>query len=153
MDRRRVLKWLLSLPLSQILPFESRSGEITVDISALDRPWTALEFQFSVGDKTLPGIAIRTAGTDGQSEPESLFVASRVCPHERCELLYFKDTDQLLQIFRVKAENPVLACPCHLSVFDLGQGGKVINGPAPRPPLRLRYRVEGNKLTVLDLEK
>ena len=159
MDRRRLLKLLFSLPWSHLFTSLGFAQELTVDISSLRSAWDALEFSLPTRgtlpgtDKSpqIPAVVIRLAG--GMKTEDALFVASRICPHERCELLYFKDPNQLQQIFRVRAENPVLACPCHLSVFDLRQEGKVINGPAPRPPFRFRFRVQGNKLMILGLEE
>jgi len=157
MNRRSLLKFffLLPLPLIKLLARWVEAAEVTLDLAPLEAPWSSLEFQFpqAEGPRTsIPAIAVRLPNNGMKKPEEAVFVASRVCPHEGCELLYFKDPAQALQIFRVPTENPVLGCPCHLSVFDLKQEGKVINGPAPRPPFRFGFRVEGKKLVVTDLK-
>ena len=156
MDRRQLLKILFSLPWASLFRSLGHAVEFTIDISSLDKPWSSLEFRFpakGTNEETVhvPGIAIRLPAED--KEQGSLFVASRICPHQACELLYFTDPNQVQEIFRIKIKNPVLACPCHLSVFDLSQDGKVLNGPAPRPPFRFRFSTAGKRLMVLDLEK
>ncbi|TMH35768.1 MAG: Rieske 2Fe-2S domain-containing protein, partial [Betaproteobacteria bacterium] len=45
-----------------------------------------------------------------------------------------------------------LACPCHFSVFDLAQKGKVLNGPAPRGPVTFELKVADGRVTVLKME-
>jgi Rieske Fe-S protein len=42
----------------------------------------------------------------------------------------------------------VLGCPCHFSVFDVADGGKVIHGPAPNPPLQLAAIAREGKVIV-----
>jgi Rieske Fe-S protein len=59
------------------------------------------------------------------------------------------------------ADNPLFACPCHLSVYDPLQTqevagaqirGKVVSGPAPRPPRIFEYDIKGDKLVITQLE-
>ena len=59
------------------------------------------------------------------------------------------------------AKNPLFACPCHLSVYDPLQSqdvsgkmlaGKVVSGPAPRPPRHFTYDMKGSKLVITALE-
>ena len=46
----------------------------------------------------------------------------------------------------------MLVCTCHQSVFDPAEGGKVLGGPAPRPPWVLDFSVEKGKIVIKDLE-
>lgn len=54
---------------------------------------------------------------------------------------------------RVPLTAPVLACPCHRSAFDPAAAGKVLGGPAPRPPYRFSIRLAGPEAIVEDVEK
>ena len=62
--------------------------------------------------------------------------------------MYVTDVDMARDSFNVETTTPVLACPCHFSVFDLAQGGRVIGGPAPNPPLQLQVEVRGDGVFV-----
>jgi Rieske Fe-S protein len=55
--------------------------------------------------------------------------------------MFVPDLAMARDSFSVKTSTPILGCPCHFSVFDIAQGGKVISGPAPKPPLQLTVRV------------
>jgi Rieske Fe-S protein len=55
----------------------------------------------------------------------------------------------------------MFACPCHLSVYDPLQTqvvdgkpvkGKVVSGPAPRPPRVFNFKEEGTKLVIESVE-
>jgi Rieske Fe-S protein len=48
--------------------------------------------------------------------------------------------------------NPMLVCTCHQSVFDPAQGGKVLDGPAPRPPWTFDFIIEKGRIVIKDLE-
>ena len=54
------------------------------------------------------------------------------------------DLDMVRDSFNAESKTPVLACPCHFSVFDVSDGGRVISGPAPHPPQQLHVAVQGN---------
>lgn len=60
------------------------------------------------------------------------FVAySAVCTHQGCTVGY-KDAQ--------------LVCPCHGSVFDAADGGKVVTGPAQTPLPEIPVKVEGGEV-------
>lgn len=59
-----------------------------------------------------------------------------ICPHEGCEV------DGWL------ADDQVLSCSCHASTFDPKDGGRVIDGPAPRMLPALPLKVVDGKLVV-----
>ena len=59
-----------------------------------------------------------------------------ICPHSGCEV-----TDWI-------APEKHLFCPCHDSTFDPRDGGKVVDGPAPRRLPALPLKVEEGKLVV-----
>lgn len=63
---------------------------------------------------------------------------SAVCTHEACPVSeWIADEQRLL-------------CPCHFSKFDVGAGGSVTDGPAPRGLPQLPLRLEANGELVVD---
>ncbi len=63
------------------------------------------------------------------------------CPHLGCGYKWRKH----------KVLGQVFLCPCHLSIYDAG--GKVLDGPAPRPLDTLPIQVTANgEITVIDME-
>jgi ubiquinol-cytochrome c reductase iron-sulfur subunit len=68
--------------------------------------------------------------------PQGILAYSKICTHAGCAVaLYRKPT------YEPTSVQPALACPCHYSVFDTREGGRVESGPAGRPlpqlPLQL----------------
>jgi cytochrome b6-f complex iron-sulfur subunit len=63
------------------------------------------------------------------------YTLSAVCPHLGC-------------IANWKAEDGIVACPCHGSKFD--REGNVIAGPAPRPLLRFAMSLDDQGQLVVD---
>jgi Rieske Fe-S protein len=59
-----------------------------------------------------------------------------ICTHSGCEV-----TDWI-------PEQEFLFCPCHDSTFDPKNGGKVVDGPAPRMLPALPLKITGDKLVV-----
>ena len=56
MNRRQLLKSLSSLPLIRVFSSPSEAEELTLDLSSLGKPWTAIEFQFADKTGLIPGI-------------------------------------------------------------------------------------------------
>jgi Rieske Fe-S protein len=61
---------------------------------------------------------------------------------------YFTDVNVARDTFDVAAKNPVLGCPCHFSVFDVANGGKVLSGPATDAPLQLTVETRDGKVFI-----
>ena len=59
-----------------------------------------------------------------------------ICTHSGCEV-----SDWI-------PEGLILSCPCHDSLFDPKDEGKVVDGPAPRPLPALPLKVVAGKLAV-----
>jgi rieske iron-sulfur protein len=59
-----------------------------------------------------------------------------ICTHSGCEV-----SDWL-------ADNQILSCPCHDSLFDPKDNGRVVDGPAPRILPALPLKVVDGKLAV-----
>lgn len=122
---------------------EKTAGGVALSLSQLKSPWDNLSFNF--GPEAVPGLAVRLP--DG-----TLAVISRICPHQKCFTDLIKDPAQVFRETTFEPPGPVIACPCHGSVFDLQNGGTVLFGPAPRPPDRFQFRIEGNEIIITRLE-
>jgi ubiquinol-cytochrome c reductase iron-sulfur subunit len=74
--------------------------------------------------------------------PERLIAYSKVCTHAGCPVA----------IYRAKERQ--LVCPCHQSVFDALDGGRVLAGPAPRalPQLPIITAADGAILAAGDFD-
>jgi Rieske Fe-S protein len=69
-----------------------------------------------------PCVLIRTGG-------ETYVAYSRICTHAACPVFY-------------RAQDNVLACPCHGGVYSVADGS-VLQGPPPRPLPRIRLELRG----------
>lgn len=118
-------------------PFDHQAFYFT----QVNKEFTALGKQIN----KIPGFAVKLPSGD-------FAVYSRICPHLGCVFNYVRDPDEVAKGYNFRPDGPVFACPCHLSVFDIQQEGKVVSGPAPRPPRKFYYKVENNKLVISDLE-
>lgn len=70
-------------------------------------------------------VKLGQRATGGVGPDGDVVAFSIVCQHLGCVVGYSANSS--------KASGPVGSCPCHGSVFDLVNGGKVVGGPAPRP--------------------
>ena len=67
---------------------------------------------------------------------EGVIAYSAVCTHTGCDVINWDEG--LLR----------MACPCHESQFDIYEGAKVVDGPAPRPLAMLPLEVVDGIVTV-----
>src|ERR1700722_13030094 len=143
LQRRQLILGLVALPAL------AASGAVAADQSALAvvdqasvvKTWDAAEFTFQLDGEELPGILVKL--TD-----ERWYASSLICPHAKYTARYFNDVNVARDTFDVDVKNPVLGCPCHFSVFAAADGGKVIHGPAPNPPLQLAALLREGKVIV-----
>lgn len=119
------------------------TGGVVLSLEKLQAPWDSLSFSF--GPEAIPGLVVRMP--DG-----TLTVISRICPHQKCFTDLIKDPAQVFRETTFEPPGPVLACPCHASVFDLENGGKVLFGPAPEPPDRFEFQIQGEKIIITGLQ-
>ena len=75
-------------------------ASVTIALSRLAEPWSSVEFTYPAAEP-IPGIIVRLR--DG-----TLYAASRICPHQSCQLLYKTDKQEISDTFEVEAGNPVL---------------------------------------------
>lgn len=118
-------------------------------------PWTCLPFMFNQGYieynpegteiRQIPGFIVKLPTGD-------VVAYSRICPHLGCIFNFVADPNECAKGYNFKPDGPVFACPCHFSVYDIAKGGKVVSGPAPRPPRSFTIAKEGDEYVVKSLE-
>jgi Rieske Fe-S protein len=143
-SRRRLVLGLLSLPIAIAQGSAAHADAKTpvANLADLAQPWSSVKFTLQDDDASeIPCIVIRLPG-------DAWYASSLICPHNKCTVMYVTDLDMARDSFNLETKAPVLACPCHFSVFDVTEGGRVIAGPAPRPPLQLHVTVQGNDVFV-----
>ena len=143
-SRRRIVLGLVGIPLAIARASAARAApdQVVAHLSDLAQPWSAVKFTLPDGDGSdMPCIIVRLPG-------DKWYASSLICPHNKCTVMYVPDVNMARDSFNVETSTPVLACPCHFSVFDPAQSGQVIGGPAPNPPLQLRVEVRGNDVFV-----
>lgn len=121
--------------------------------------WTCIPFMFNQSYKEynpeglevrkVPGFAVKLPKEYGGD----VVAYSRICPHLGCIFNYVPDPAEVARGYNYSgATRPMFCCPCHLSVYDIANGGKVVSGPAPRPPRSFEIKREGDKVTISKLE-
>ena len=128
---------------------------VVFDLSLFPNPFDAQAFMFTQLNKEYTAIGSQINNVPGFAVklPDGNFaVYSRICPHLGCVFNYVPNPDDVAKGYNFRPDGPVFACPCHLSVFDIQQNGKVVSGPAPRPPRKFVYKIENNKMIITDLE-
>jgi len=145
-------------PLDVIGPSDQPEAEPPIPIfkdSDFPDTWTCLPFMFKQKYKEynpehnevrqIPGFIVKIPTGD-------IVAYSRICPHLGCIFNFVKDPSECAKGYNFTPAGPVFACPCHLSVYDIAQGGKVVSGPAPRPPRKFEVKKEGDEIRILSLE-
>ena len=177
-ERRTVLTWLWRLPVLAVLggaawgaweayyvhfdkvtprapEFVPVAPQRIAALGALTEPWSSVPFTLETAAGETPALALSVP----EAVPGGLSVAgrhylafSRVCTHQGCPVSLRRDLGTLEVAFNYRAEHPVLACPCHLSVFAPLEAGKAVSGPARRPLPRVQLKANGNELLAVGLE-
>lgn len=143
--------------------------EVSFSLSEFPSPWSFMPFTFSQQSKEytfkhfqaskIPGFVVRLP-QDKDGKPDFIIV-NRICPHMGCVFNFLPDPAEAAAYNYPTAKNPLFACPCHLSVYDPLQTqevegkpvrGKVVSGPAPRPPRMFKYEIQGDQLVIKSLE-
>ncbi len=93
-------------------------------------------------------------------QENDLIVFSRICPHLGCIYNFVGNWQEVTAGYGgyvppEARKHALMACPCHLSIYDPAdptQPGKVLSGPAPRPPRTFLYEIRGEEIVVTDVE-
>ncbi len=94
-------------------------------------------------------------------EESDIIVFSRICPHLGCIFNYVPNWKEVTAGYGgyvppEQRQHALMACPCHLSIYDPADErmpGRVLSGPAPRPPRSFLYRIQGQDIVVTDVEE
>jgi Rieske Fe-S protein len=108
----------------------------------------------------LPWDWVRAVGLTPQFTESDVIAFSRICPHLGCIYNFVPEWREVTSGYGgyVPPENrrhALMACPCHLSIYDPADPampGRVLSGPAPRPPRTFFYKIEAGRILVERVE-
>ncbi len=117
----------------------------------------------------IPGVAIRlptkvrfvnTEGFVGFPRETDIVLFQRICPHLGCIFNYTPDWHEVTAAYGGFVPSPrerhaLMACPCHLSIYDPsfpGNPGNVISGPAPRGARYFQFEVRADDIVITGAE-
>jgi len=103
---------------------------------------------------------VRGIGKTPKVTETDVVVFSRICPHLGCIFNYVADYREVTSGYGGFVPPPnrrhaLMACPCHLSIYDPADSqlpGRVLSGPAPRPPRTFLFEIQGDDIVVTDVE-
>lgn len=180
MDRRRLLKLLLALPLANTVEgwltrlLESGTAHAASElkvakVSQLDKPWSTASFEYfvkvkaknlkgeAVNEEYLPGLVIRlpddVARKRGAGPKTRFQVINLYCTHQRCVTAFIPDPNEIYAVSGRKPEGPAIFCPCHMSIFDVTRDAAPTPGSPTQVPLwKFTFEVRGDDIVVTGLE-
>ncbi len=108
----------------------------------------------------LPWEWAKDVGKQPDLAESDIIAFSRICPHLGCIFNYVANFKEVTAGYGgyqppESRQHALMACPCHLSIYDPADPalpGRVLSGPAPRPPRTFLYRLEGANIVVTDVE-
>jgi Rieske Fe-S protein len=117
----------------------------------------------------IPGVAVRLPKKVAFQNPEGyvgykgetdIVLFQRICPHLGCIFNFIPDWHEVSAGYGgyVPPEfekHALMACPCHLSIYDPtypGDPGNVISGPAPRGARYFQFEIRGEDIVVTGAE-
>jgi Rieske Fe-S protein len=108
----------------------------------------------------MPWDWVRATGETPQFTESEIIVFSRICPHLGCIYNFVRDWREITAGYGGyvpprERQHALMGCPCHLSIYDPAdpeQPGRVLSGPAPRPPRTFFYTIEGDRVLVRRVE-
>jgi Rieske Fe-S protein len=134
---------------------------VSVLLSAVEKPWQSAGFSAwarkpatadaDASDLLLKGVLLRVRKP--VEDDVGLRAFSLHCPHELCYVQLVEETEAVRIESGPKPENPVLVCPCHFSVFDPRERGRLLTGPAGRGLYRFRFEVRDNVVEIQEVEE
>ncbi len=112
------------------------------------------------GKIPLPWGWVRATGETPQFAESDIIVFSRICPHLGCIYNFVRDWREITAGYGgyvppKDRQHSLMGCPCHLSIYDPAdsrQPGRVLSGPAPRPPRTFFYQINEEKILVRRVE-
>ena len=99
----------------------------------------------------------------GETPPfteSDIIIFSRICPHLGCIYNFVREWKEVTAGYGgyvppTQRQHALMACPCHLSIYDPADPsvpGRVLSGPAPRPPRTFFYSIEGDRILAKRVE-
>jgi Rieske Fe-S protein len=122
---------------------------VEVSLDEVAAPGSATSFKVWVEAPATASGELLLRGTLWRLDSGSLAAFSVLCPHEICEVERVADTGALSRRENVALpRRPLLACPCHFSVFDPEADGATLVGPAPRGLYQFRLEADGDRARI-----
>lgn len=95
-----------------------------------------------------------------QVTTSDIVVFSRICPHLGCIFNFVPNWKEITAGYGgfvppTERQHALMGCPCHLSIYDPADPklpGRVLSGPAPRPPRTFLFEIQGESIVVTDVE-
>lgn len=156
-------------------------AQIVGKTTSLARPWDFFYFtyvqKFAQYDPTgfkkanIAGVAVRLPTKVKFVQPASAFegfkgetdiaLFQRICPHLGCIFNFIPDWHEVQSGYGgfvppEPEKHALMACPCHLSIYDPNypdNPGNVISGPAPRGARYFRFEIKGEDIVVTGAEE
>jgi Rieske Fe-S protein len=105
-------------------------------------------------DRLFFGALLRLPNRDqsSTSEPEDFLAYCTFCSHEACEVKLLEDTSAVKSVQEVRPEHPLVVCPCHASIYDPLDQGRLLSGPAPRGLYRFKFQRKDDHIEITHIE-
>lgn len=124
---------------------------------AANVPGVVIRLPFKI---KLPVAWAKDIGKEPKVTESDVIVFSRICPHLGCIFNYVPNWNEVTAGYggfvpSAARQHALMACPCHLSIYDPADKevpGRVISGPAPRPPRSFLFELRGDSIVVTDVE-
>jgi Rieske Fe-S protein len=108
----------------------------------------------------LPWGWLRALGEVPSSSESDIIAFSRICPHLGCIYNFVPEWREVTSGYGGYVpprdrQHALMACPCHLSIYDPAdptEPGRVLSGPAPRPPRTFYHKIEGDRILIERIE-
>lgn len=122
---------------------------VEISLDEVPAPGSAAPFRAWIEAPDTPAGELLLRGTLWRLDSGAVEALSVLCPHEICEVERVADVAALAQREGVDLpRRPLLACPCHFSVFDPEASGAVLAGPAPRGLYRFELDIENGRARI-----
>ncbi len=105
---------------------------------------TMVEFDYPLQYEPNYLVKLGTKAEGGVGPGGDIVAFSGMCQHLGCDWGYVPPGGSPKVNPSYVAPGPVGYCPCHGSIFDLTQSGKVIGGPSPRPQPQVKLEVDSS---------
>jgi Rieske Fe-S protein len=138
--------------------FTQRYPQYTPDgFKTANVPGVAIRLPYRI---SLPLGWARTIGKEPKVTESDIVVFSRICPHLGCIYNYVPNWREITAGYGgyvppAPRQHALMGCPCHLSIYDPADRevpGRVLSGPAPRPPRTFLFEIQGDRIVVTDVE-